>query len=297
MDRRGFLLGAGALLATGCARVQPAAMSGPPQPTPTAASALVIGSDGTPAGTMLSETLVQALLASGREASATPVGADWQAALGDGSLAALPAYAGTLWADLSDDDEPPVAGRLVSEAASLVAPEVSMLAASAVDGGLVWLVTRRTAKAGITGLDRLAKWSKGKTAAVPALALSRADGVPGLKAAYGADFDVTEVEDAIARAAQLVDGQVDVAAFRRTEYTAASGLVALSDPDELGTADPVVFLLHAELADAEPEAVLIMESVAELLNTDRLLDLQAKVVRGEPADAVAKAWLRQNGLA
>ena len=297
MDRRGFLIGAGVLVAAGCARVQPAVMSGAPTPTPTDAGTLIIGTDQTPAGAMLSETLAQALIASGRNASVAPVAADWLAALGDGSLAALPAYAGTLWADLSDDDEPPVADRLVSDVASLVAPEVSTLTAAGVDGGLVWLVTRRTAAGGITALDKLAKWSSGRTAAVPSLARARADGVPGVEAAYGAAFDVTEIDDPIARAARLVDGRVDVAAFRRTEYTAASGLVALGDPDELGAADPLVLLLHAGLADAEPEAVLTMGSVAELLTTDRLLDLQAKVVGGEPAAAVARAWLGQNGLA
>ncbi len=296
MDRRGLLLAAGALLAAGCARVSPLAV---PSPSPTVrARPLAVGDDGTPAGALVAELVCRALLAKGRSASVTATGADWQAALGDGSLAAYPAYGATLWAQLSDADEPPAGvDELLTDVASLVAPEVSMLAASGVDGGLVWLVTGRTARAGITGLDRIAAWSKGKVAAVPALAASRSDGVPGIEGVYRAAFRLATVEDPAQRAAQLVSGKVSLAAFRRTEYTGQANLVALADPDRFAVTDPLVVLLDSALGEAEPEAVLAISGVTDLLTTEALVELQSRVVDGSSVGDVAGEWLSTNGLA
>lgn len=296
MDRRGLLLATGALLAAGCARVSPMAV---PSPTPTAsAEPLLVGDDGTPAGAVLAQLICQALVAKGRSATVTAAGADWQAALGDGSLAAYPAYGATLWGELSAADEPPAGvGELLTDVASLVAPEVSMLAASGVDGGLVWLVTDRTARTGITGLDRIAAWSKGKVAAVPAVAASRPDGVPGIKGVYRAAFRLATVEDPAQRADQLVSGKVALAAFRRTEYTGVAGLVALSDPDRFAVTDPLVVLLDGALGDADPEAVLAISGVTDGLTTAALVELQSRVADGTAVADVAGEWLSTNGLA
>ncbi len=296
MDRRGFLLGAGALALAGCARVPPAGVSG--RATPSSGPApLAVGSDGTLAGVLLAHLVAQALVTGGREAAVTAAEADWLASLGDGSLAAVPDYAATLWAELSDADEPPAARAVVTDVATLVAPEVSALAAEAVDGSLVWLVTPATAKAGITSLNRLTGWADGKAAAVPDLALSRADGVPGLKAVYGADLVPRTVADPAERAALVAGGTAAIGAFRRTEYTGVAGLVALDDPDQLGAPDPLVLLLHAGLADSEPDAVLALDELARALRTETLLDLQAKVAGGARPAEVARAWLGEAGVA
>lgn len=284
------------ILAAGCARVAPAGVIQSAGPVPTAAP-LAIGDDGTPAGAMLAHLLAQAIIVKGREATVVRSGGDWQAALADGSLAALPVYAATVWAGLSPGEAPPAPDALVTEVASLVAPEVDALAWAKVDGGLVWLVTGDTAAKGITGLDRVSKWSRGKVAAVPKLAVSRADGLPGVRAVYGAEFTVGEVEDPLVRAAGLTSGTAAVAAFRRTDFTGASGLVALEDPDHLGVADPLVILLDSALADAEPNVVLAMDAVAEVLTTEALLDLQQRVASGSQVPVVAKNWLVESGLA
>lgn len=298
MDRRAFLLGAGVVALAGCARVPPPGLrpSASPSPTPTTAP-LAVGDDGTPAGALLAHLFAQAMLATGRAASVAASGDDWQAALGDGTLAAFPAYARTLWATLSSDAEPPTAEQVVTDVAELVAPEVSMLAVPKVDGGLVWLVTRQTADSGIASLDRIGPWSKGKVAAVPSLAIPRGDGIPGVRAVYQASFTAAEVEDPRERASQLGSGEAALAVFRRTEYTGSTGLVALSDPDQFAVADPLVILLHAGLADTEPEAVLALDGVAKALTNDTLLDLQAKVAAGTGLPVVAKAWLTEQGLA
>ncbi|MGV8909831.1 MAG: glycine betaine ABC transporter substrate-binding protein [Propionicimonas sp.] len=296
MDRRGFLLGTGLVLVAGCARVVPSD-PGTAAPGPAAAT-LVIGSDGTPSGALLAELLCLALQAKGRTASVAPAGADWQASLGDGSLAALPAYAATLWSQLSDDTEPPAgADAVLSDVAGLLAPEVDVLSAAGVDGGLEWLVTRSTTRDGITSLDRIGAWSKGKVVGVPPVATSRADGVPGIKGIYHATFTTASVADPSQRAAQLASGQVALAAFRRTEYTGVTGLVALEDPDKLDTADPLVVLLDAALAEADPDAVLAMNGVAAILTTDMVLGLQGEVAGGASTTDAARRWLTANGLA
>jgi osmoprotectant transport system substrate-binding protein len=298
VDRRGFLLGATVVLASGCARVPPPGVS--PTPTAavtTAAPPLAIGSDATPAGALLTQLMVGALMAKGRNASTVALGKDWQAALGHGELAAAPGFGGTLWATLSQKGETPAPDSVLPDLATLVAPEIGVLAIPGTDGGLVWLVTRETAESGITSLSRISAWSKGRRAAVPSLALTRGDGVPGLKTVYGARFAVDEVEDPIERAARLTQGEAGLAAFRRTEYTGSSGLVALVDPDELATADPAVILVNNDLADAEPEHVLALDAVAQAITTDDLVDLQAQVVAGGSVQDVAGRWLKDQGLA
>lgn len=297
VDRRGFLLATTAVLAAGCARVPPPGVATTPTSAASTAPPVDVGRDGTPAHAVITQLLVGAATAKGRTAAPADTGADWRAALGHGDLVALPGYAGTLWSALSTSDEPPGADALLGELADLVEPELGVLAMPDVDGGLVWLVSRKTAAAGITSLSRIRDWSKGKTAAVPELAISRGDGVPGLKTVYGAQFRFTDVPDPVTRAAQLTSGEAAVAAFRGTEYTGASGLVALVDTEKLAAADPAVVLVNSAFADASPDAVLAMNDVAQALTTDLLIELQAQVAAGGTVADVAQRWLAGQGIA
>lgn len=283
-----------ALVAAGCGRVQPGT-AGAPQPTPTAA-ALGIGSDQTGTGIVLTQLLARSLQAKGRDAAAVTAGADWRVALGHGELAAMPAFADTLWTSLSKGAEPPPEDALLGELAGLLEPEVGVLACPDVDGRLVWLVTRAVAETGITSLSRIGTWSRDRVAAVPSLAVSRADGVPGLRTVYGAKFRVDEVDDPVERALRLTTGDAQIAAFRATDYTGASGLVELVDTEKLTVADPVVVLVNQALADAEPNQVLAMDALAQTLTTDSLIDLQAQVASGGSAVDVANRWLTGQGL-
>jgi glycine betaine/choline ABC-type transport system substrate-binding protein len=297
MHRRGFILGAGGLLVAGCARVAPPAGDAATSSSPAQAGPLSIGHDASAASTLLAQLLVGAIAAKGRAARPDSLGDAWQAALGSGELAAQPAFATTLWTSLSDGGDQPAASDLAGEVASLLAPEVSILPASGVDGSLVWLVTQATAEAGITDLSRLAKWSKGREAVVPAFAVSRADGVPGLEDTYGATFTVNTVDDPLERAVRLTSGRAGIAAFRRTDYTGASGLVVLTDNDHFGIPDPGVILVGTALTDAEPDPVLSMNAVAATLTTAALLELQGQLAAGGSAADVASLWLKAQGLA
>jgi glycine betaine/choline ABC-type transport system substrate-binding protein len=298
MERRRFLLAATALLAAGCARVPPkkdvAGAAG--LATPAAPGQLLIGSEGSVTVALMAQLLVRSLAAKERAAGTEEFGDAWQAALGAGESAAKPAYAGTLWADLGGGGDAPAAADLASEVADLVSPEVSVVSAAGVDGSLMWVVTESTASAGITTMDGIAQWSRGKVAAVPEFAVSRADGLPALKTAYGAAFTVSKTESPRERAAALTTGRVAIAAFRRSE-DCGTGLFELADTNKIELPDPAVILVSSKLVDAEPDIALAMQAVAAKLSTGPLRDFQAKLAGGASGDAVLDAWLKAEGLA
>ncbi|HEY3337241.1 MAG TPA: hypothetical protein VGK18_01945 [Propionicimonas sp.] len=297
MDRRGFVLAASALLAAGCARVPPPALPGRAgTAVPSAPAPLLIGTESAPTVALMAQLLVRSLAARGRSAGTDLFGDAWQAALGAGESGAQPAYAGTLWASLGDGGDAPAAADLAGVVADLLSPEVSVVSAAGVDGSLMWVVTEATAAAGITTLDQIAGWAKGKVAAVPELAVSRADGLPGLKSAYGASFTAAMTESPRERAAALTTGRAAIAAFRRSDYS-GTGLHELADPNRIELADPAVILVSSRLVDAEPDMVLAMEAMAAKLTTAALLDFQAKVNGGASAEGVLDAWLTSEGLA
>lgn len=297
MDRRGFLLAASALLAAGCARVPPPAIAGAAGlATPAVAAPLLIGTESAAPVALMAQLLVRAVAARGRAAGTEVFGEAWQAALGAGESAAKPAYAGTLWASLGGGGDAPAAADLPGAVADLLSPEVSVVSAAGVDGSLMWVVTEATALTGITTLDKIARWSRGKVAAVPEFAISRADGLPGLKAAYGAGFTVSKTESPRERAAALTTGRAAIAAFRRSEYS-GTGLFELADTNKIELPDPAVILVSSKLVDAEPDLVLAMEALAAKLSTGQLLDFQAKLAGGASADGILDAWLKAEGLA
>jgi glycine betaine/choline ABC-type transport system substrate-binding protein len=171
-----------------------------------------------------------------------------------------------------------------------------VVSAAGVDGSLMWVVTESTALTGITTLDKIARWSRGKVAAVPEFAVSRADGLPGLKTAYGAGFTVSKTESPRERAAALTTGRAAIAAFRRSEYS-GTGLFELADTNRIELPDPAVILVSSKLVEAEPDMVLAMQALAAKLSTGPLLDFQAKLAGGASADGVLDAWLKSEGLA
>lgn len=298
MDRRTFLLGVFAL--AGCAQARPsgggaspvaagasAAPVGSTDPTPTA-HAITIGGDQTPTGVLLSALLTGAVTGSG----AAGTGTDWRAALGAGTIAATPVYAATAWAELSDSDEP--SDDVVGDLAGLVQPDVSVMAAGKLDAGLVWKMPVNPA---VSSLAQVAKFLKGKTVAVPAFAVERADGLPGLSVIYDAKVRHVVEDDPVARAALVTSGEAAFGAFRRTEYLGTDKLGDLGDPSGMAVPDPVVLAVNAAFADADPNAVLALNAVLQALTDADLVDLQRQAAAGASATGVAHRWLVAKGLA
>ncbi len=283
VDRRAFLIGAGALVLTGCAQVKPGDGAAPSaNSTP---SAVQIGVDSTKVGSVIGDLLGGAV---GR-AKAQPLDTDWLSILGGGSLAAAVVYGGTVWAELSPSDDPPA--DLVKELAGLVDPEVKVMNPGKADGSMVWMAA---ASAGIKSMDGIAAWSKGKLAAIPEFANSRADGLPGINTIYGANFTAVVENDPIARAQLVTSGKAGVGVFRATEDLSGAQLVTLSDPDKMIAADPLVLLVNSAFAQNDPDTVLKLNAVITKLTNVDLISLQQQVAHGR-TDAVAN-WLRSNGL-
>jgi glycine betaine/choline ABC-type transport system substrate-binding protein len=290
VDRRAFLIGTGAVLLAGCARATPGTTSQTPTPSPSA-SPLSIAVEDTPTGALLGSALVGALAKLDVAAVAQPFVGDWLGALRAGTVVAAPVWAATVWSSLSDSEDPPA--DVLADLAGLVEPTVSVLTPGSADGGLVWMVAAST---GIKSMEDLAAWSKGKGAAVPALAVERSDGIAALNTIYGASFSTLAQDDPAVRAQWLLSGQAAIGAFRRTENLGVSGLVELIDPDQLCQSDPLAMLANAAFVDQHPDQALALNAVIQALTNTELLALEQQVAQGETVAEVTRSWLTSRGL-
>jgi hypothetical protein len=245
----------------------------------------------TATGALLGALLVGAAAKLGTPATARPLASGVATALQNGTVVAAPVWASTLWAELSDDEELPE--DVLGELAGLLEPSVSVLSPGLVDGGLVWMAA---ASSGQKSLEDLAEWSKGKAAAVPAMAIERSDGLGALNAIYRTNFHALTLDDPVARAAAVSSGQAAVGVFRRTEYLGGAALVELIDPDQMCTADQLVLLASAAFAEASPKQVLAMNTVVQTLGTDQVVALAGQVAQGVAVADVAHSWLASHQL-
>lgn len=127
---------------------------------------------------------------------------------------------------------------------------------------------------------------------------TRADGIPGLKKNYGVTFGkytVTDVGGPVTVNA-LKRGQVDAADLFTTDPSIeANGFVILEDPKSNFAAQNIVPIIDKEKATDGVKEVL--NGIQAKLTTDGLGQLLGKVINDkEDPDAVAKAWLSDNGL-
>lgn len=295
MDRRGFLtavgiggLGvAGAALA-GCARVSPV----PPTPSPVAS--LTIGTDGTAPGDTLSAILVAALAAKQQPATVAPQPVDTAvAAVAEGSPSIMSLFGWTALQTRLAEEEPPALEDLITTLATAVAPEVSVLRATQLDGAVRWATTAKLGASGLTSLSQVRTKLKGGVLATPSWGLSNTAGVPALLAAYGVSLPTREIEDAAARRAALEDGSVQLALFRRTDSIELDGLQLLADPIGIETPDPLVVIVSATLAEQHPRALLALGAVMAALTQEAFDDVRGKLASDPEA---APAWVRAAGL-
>lgn len=287
VDRRAFLIGAGALVLTGCAQAKPLSTESPTPDSISSGSTVMIGVDSTTAGTVLGQLLSGTLTGRG---STQLMGSDWSAILGGGGLSAAVVYGATAWNQLSDSEDP--SDNLVQDLADLTDPEITVMNPGKTDGGLVWMTS---AQSGVGTLENLGAWSTGKAAAIPSWASERADGLIGLNAIYGTTFVASVQDDPILRAQLVASGKAGVGVFRRTEYYGESDLVELTDPELMTTPDPVLLMVNAAFANGDPTTVLKLTAVTDKLTTEALVDIQKRISEG--TTQAAQSWLTANGLA
>ena len=272
----------------GCGLVSPVETDDPVEPLPT----IEIGSDGSPASELIAALQVAALQAGNEPAVGAGVAPGTEIlALADNSPMAMPLFAGTQLEELSDDPLPMDAASTIADLATAVAPDVSLLKNSKLDGGLVWATTPET---GLTSLTELADLPAGAAVVAPGFAMRSA--VPTLRAAYGADPEVEEMDDPSERVAALTGGDAVVALFRRTESVELDGLVQLEDPVGVLTPDPLVVAVSAEFADQRPDAVLVLDAVHAALHQEAWAELVAAASADGLEPAIA-GWLQTRRLA
>ncbi|MFI0369845.1 ABC transporter substrate-binding protein [Actinomadura sp. 1N219] len=225
------------------------------------------------------------------------------------ALSGAAAAAFAVWPEMRDRDEPGP-----RPAAATPAPVESVNAAlrRRLPGGLRLLdpsraedkdaivVTRRTARRhGLTSLADLARVSDGFVLGGAPEAQTRRQGMVGLRAVYGAGFKAYQPfrQEDFGTMADLLDkGSLQAAQMFTTDPLLRSrDFAVLSDPEHLFGAQNVTPLVGDGRVDAAVRAAL--NAVSAELTTEDLRYMNARVALDEDAvEAVAKAWLVQNGL-
>ncbi|MGB7961647.1 MAG: hypothetical protein WCF12_01620 [Propionicimonas sp.] len=295
MDRRGFLtavgiggLGVAGVALAGCARVSPVT------PPPSSVASLAIGTDGTAPGDALSAILLAALAAKQQPATVARQPVDTAvAAVAEGSPAIMGLFGWTALQTRLAEEEPPALEDLITTLATAVAPDVSVLRATQLDGAVLWATTPEVAASGVKSLSQVRSKLKGGALATPSWGLTNTAGVPALLAAYGVSLPTRQIEDAAARRAALDDGSVQLALFRRTDSIELDGLQVLADPIGIEAPDPLVVIVGATLAEQHPRALLALGDAMAALSQEAFSDLRRKLAADPQA---AAAWVSSAGL-
>ncbi|NJL33612.1 MAG: quaternary ammonium transporter [Chloroflexaceae bacterium] len=161
------------------------------------------------------------------------------------------------------------------------------------------MTRERSEELGITTISDMAAQASELVMIGPAEFRERADGLPGLQEAYG-NFELQEylAVDPGLRYRALVDGEGDVVvAFGTDGEIAAFDLVLLEDDQNLFPPYQVAPVVRAEVLEANPEIVEVLNQLAPLLTDDTMQRLNNEVSgnQREP-DEVAREFLVEQGL-
>lgn len=178
--------------------------------------------------------------------------------------------------------------------------KVTWLKPDAINNGYALLVRPETAAAhNLKTLSDLGKVaSKLILGAGPEFS-ERADGLPGLKATYGAVFkEFKQFAKLGLRYDALAAKQIEVANGFATDWQIADGkLVALDDDKNLFPPYYVAPVIRQDTLAANPKIAATLDALSPLLDNDTMRKLNARVEkdREEPKD-VAKAFLKEKGV-
>lgn len=220
-------------------------------------------------------------------------------ALKDGSIGAVPEYTGSIldYLDTSATAKSPsdVYAALQTQAASAGFAVANFAAAQ--DADTITVSKSTATKYHLTSIADLKSVASKLTLGAPAQFKTRADGVPALKSVYGVTFGrftVTQAGGTVTVNA-LRNGSIDAADIFSTDPAiATNGFVSLTDPKSMFAAQNVVPLFAKNVLTQPMKDAC--DAVSAKLDTKTLADLDNQVSGGKDPDAVAKAWLQQEGL-
>jgi osmoprotectant transport system substrate-binding protein len=271
--------------------------------------AIVIGAQDFGESAILAEIYKQALVNAGIDASVKSLGANAfrdveLEAFSQGTINFAPEYAASMLEFLNDKK-----GEATSDATETVSKLqpyldakglVALEPTEAVDTNAFVMTKEESDADGITSLSDLAAKGTSLKIGAPADCLTNPFCVPGIKTVYGADLsnNVTQLEPgAIADA--LEAGSIDVALlFSTSGIIADKGWVLLADDKHMLAADNVVPVLTTDVSDAYGDTLTaVTDAIKAKLTTAGLTGLDKRYdIDKEDADAIATAWLTENGL-
>ena len=273
-----------------------------PATYPAGTGSITIGSAAFPENVLLADIYAGAMSAKGVKVSKKlqigerPV---YIKALQDGSIDMVPEYSGSI---LSYFDKSATATAPNAVYAALQQKLPTTLAvlnyAQAQDNDTI-VVTQDTAKKyNLRTLADLCPVAGQLTLGAPKQFETRPDGVPALKSIYGISFKAFKPldVDGPVTVSSLKNGQVDAADLFSTDPAIkGNNFVALTDSRNQFAAQNIVPLAtKAKITQTIADAA---NAVSAKLDTDTLAGLVAKVQNDkQDPEAVAKAWLSQNGL-
>ncbi|MER7703557.1 ABC transporter substrate-binding protein [Kitasatospora sp. NPDC097605] len=275
----------------------PAPTGGAPTGAPAAGGTVVVGSANFPENVLLGSIYAQALKAKGVKVEEKfNIGSRevLYDQLVSGSLSVLPEYNGSLLAYLGKKSADPGTAAVNAELAKALPASLAILDSSPAEDKDTLSVSQETAdKYGLKSIADLAGKAGEFTIGGPPEFKSRQE--QPLKDVYGVTFkEWKSTGETTANAVK--DGSVQVGnVFSTDPKITQLKLVPLSDPKNLFAAQNVTPLVNKAEVDATATATL--NAVSAKLDTAGLLALMKKVaVDKEDPSAVAKGWLKSNGL-
>lgn len=299
------LLGASAVVLSGCAGGDPLSADPAPSGESGDSSAITIGSANFPESELLAEMYAQSLEAEGIEVNRQfNIGARnlYLAALDDGSIDLLPEYNGALLSALLEGGAPSdvTSPDDVYDALQDAMPEgiVTLPQSEAEDKDTLAVTAETAEKYSLKTIEDLAPLAGDLSVAAGPEWAERYQGLVGLTDLYGVTFGEFKPLDAGGPLTldALVSGQVDAANIFSTDSAIETeGLVVLEDTKNLYLSENILPIIReSKVTDTVAGA---LEKVSLALTTENLTEYLAMVQVDKKASAtVAKAFLEEYGI-
>ncbi|WSH38156.1 glycine betaine ABC transporter substrate-binding protein (plasmid) [Rhizobium ruizarguesonis] len=223
-------------------------------------------------------------------------------ALVAGEIDLYPEYTGTALASVVKGEMSTDAEKVYTQVKDFYAKQFNLtwLKPSGINNGYVIVVRQETAQANnLKSLSDLAKVSKTLVFGGGAEFPDRADGLPGLKRVYGAEFkEFKQFAKLGLRYDALEQKDIDVANGAATDWQIGSkNLVPLADDKGLFPPYYVAPVVRQDVLKANPKVAELLEAVGTHLDNEKMRVLNAKVETDhEEAKDVAVEFLEENGL-
>ncbi|WP_430259671.1 glycine betaine ABC transporter substrate-binding protein [Neorhizobium sp. IRS_2294] len=223
-------------------------------------------------------------------------------ALTTGEIDIYPEYTGTALSAVVKGAMSTDANKVYADVKAFYAKEFKLnwLKPTGINNGYVIVVRKETADANkLKTLSDLAKVSKTLVFGGGAEFPDRADGLPGLKRVYEAEFkEFKQFAKLGLRYDALGQKDIDVANGAATDWQiGAQGLTALEDDKGLFPPYYVAPVVRQQTIDANPKVAEVLEALGSHLDNSTMRVLNAKVETDhEEAKDVAEEFLKDKGL-